>query len=508
MRNKFLRLIFSRVFVFAVLILAQLVLITGVVLALAAKGTFVYSVLMFFSLLIILWLFSTDLNPSYKMAWTIMIMGFPLVGAFYFLFWQRVKISRGKRKLLRDIYEETAYLNLQTKSVLDRLEMREPKLARQGEYIQQMANAPVCTNTSCQYFSIGEAWYRSLLQELEKAEKFIFMEYFIVNEGQMWQQLFQILKEKAAQGVEVRLMYDDLGSTSGLTAKFMRETREAGLHVVAFNPFRPRLDGFVNSRDHRKICVIDGKVAYNGGTNIADEYINLTHPFGHWKDTAVLIKGDGVWSFTLMFLEMWRFATGLKEDYLQYHVDCSCAEDGFIQPYGANPLHNTQVVANAYLNMIHRAEKYLYIVTPYLILDNETVTALCLAAKSGVDVRIITPGIPDKKLVFWVTQSFYKTLIMAGVKIYQYTPGFIHAKMLVADDVVATVGSANMDYRSLYLHFECNTAFYYSSVVKQVKEDIWQTIGLSHEITLAELEKTSNFKKLVQAILRMYAPLL
>ena len=334
------------------------------------------------------------------------------------------------------------------------------------------------------------------------------MEYFILSEGEVWQNIFAILKERVSHGVEVRLMYDDLGSASSLPEDFLRETREAGIDVVAFNPFRPRLDGFVNSRDHRKICIIDGVMAYNGGTNLADEYINLTHPYGHWKDTAVCIQGDGVWSFTLMFLEMWRFATRLKEDYLKYQAACTQGEDGFVQPYGANPLHNTQIAANAYLNIINRAENYVYIATPYLILDNETVTALRLAARSGVDVRIITPGIPDKKLVFWVTQSFYKTLLEAGVRIYEYTPGFLHAKMFVADDTVATVGSANMDYRSLYLHFECCTAFYYSSVVKEVKEDMMQTMGLSHEVTLEEVRKTSNIKRFIQALLRMYAPLL
>ena len=508
MKNKLLKLIFSRVFIFGLLIAAQLCLITLVVIILAANSAFVYSALMFFSFFIMLWLFSSNLNPSYKMAWAILIMGLPLVGAYYFLFWQRVKISWSKRKLLRKIYEETAYLNLQTESVLDRLESRNSGLARQGEFIQQMANAPVCANTACQYFPVGEVWYESLCRELSQAEKFIFMEYFIISEGEMWQKLFAILKERAARGVEIRLMYDDLGSASELPDDIDRECREAGIQLVAFNPFRPRLDGFVNSRDHRKICIIDGVMAYNGGTNIADEYINLTQPYGHWKDTAVLIQGDAVWSFTLMFLEMWRFATGLKEDYLRYRVDCSCAEDGFVQPYGANPLSSTPVSEHAYLNIVNRAEEYVYIVTPYLILDHETVTSLCLAARSGVDVCIITPGIPDKKLVFWVTQSFYKGLLQAGVRIYEYSPGFVHGKMFVADDVVATVGTANMDYRSLYLHFECCTAFYYSSVVQAVKEDMLQTIGLCHEVTLEEVRKTPNWKRFAQAILRMFAPLL
>ena len=508
MRNKFLKLFFSRYAVCGFFILLQVLLITFVVLLWASKSAFVYALYMFLSVFIVLWLFSCDLNPSYKMAWALTIIVFPLLGSFYFLFWQRYKLSGKKRKLLTEIEKETKHLNPQTPGVLSRLEQRHGGWARLGEYLTNTAKAPVVANTQGEYFPSGEAWFCSLVQELAEAEKFIFMEYFIIRDGKMWREIFAILKERAAKGVEVRFLYDDLGTLGGIPKAHLREAREAGIQMVAFNPWTPRLDGFVNSRDHRKICVIDGQVAYNGGLNIGDEYINAIHPYGHWKDAAVLIRGDGVWSFTLMFLEMWRFATGVSEDYLKYKVAASCGEDGFIQPYGDTPLDNVQVSANAYMQIISRAEKYVYIATPYLILDNETITALCLAARSGVDVRIITPGIPDKKMVFWLTQSFYASLLAAGVRIYQYTPGFLHGKMFVADDVVATVGTANMDYRSLYLHFECCTAFYDSSVVDSVKGDMVCTMGLSHEMTLTEVSQWSVWKRFVQSILRVFAPFL
>ena len=339
------------------------------------------------------------------------------------------------------------------------------------------------------------------------------MEYFIIKQGEMWNSILEILKEKARTGVDVRLVYDDLGCAMYMPKRFIQEMAEYGIKAVPFNPVAPVINLRQNNRDHRKITVIDGYVGFTGGINLADEYINRTHPFGHWKDTGVMLKGEGVWNLTLMFLQTWSMLTHEEDDYSLYYSDKYYEEafetDGFVQPYGDTPVDDEIVGENIYLNMINKAKKYVYITTPYLIIDNEMFTALTLAAKSGIDVRIITPGIPDKKLVYMVTQSYYHHLIQAGVKVYQYEPGFIHAKTVVVDDVVATVGTVNFDYRSLYLHFECGVWMFNSSAILDIKEDYLATLEKCDEVTKEEIVNSMNGPKLFwQSLLRMVAPLL
>ena len=299
-----------------------------------------------------------------------------------------------------------------------------------------------------------------LVKELEQAEHYIYIEYFIINDGVMWRTILDILEQKVAQGVDVRLIYDGFGCLTTLPYKYDKFLREKGIQCKVFNPFRPVLNIIQNNRDHRKICVIDGKTGFTGGINLADEYINQKERFGHWKDTAVMLKGDAVWSMTMMFLHMWNVVNGIQTpiDYAAHSPHAYHPEEfegsGFVQPFTDTPLDGETLGENVYLNIINRAKRYVYICTPYLIIDNEMMTALCLAAKSGVDVRIMTPGVPDKKMVFLLTQSYYAQLIEAGVKIYEYQPGFLHAKSFVCDDEIAVVGTINLDYRSLYLHFE------------------------------------------------------
>ena len=343
----------------------------------------------------------------------------------------------------------------------------------QSTYISKTAGYPVYKNTAVRYFPLGEDNFAKLVEELNNANHFIFMEYFIIKQGEMWDTILEIMERKAKEGVDVRLIYDDFGCSMWIPSRFIKDMKEKGIKVAAFNPIGPVFNLRQNNRDHRKITVIDGYVGFTGGINLADEYINKKSRFGHWK-----------------------------------YQDMAFFSDGYIQPYGDTPVDNEIVGENIYLNMINKAKHYVYITTPYLIIDNEMVTALTLAAKSGIDVRIITPGIPDKKLVYLVTQSYYYQLIEAGVRIFQYTPGFIHAKTVVVDDKVATVGTINFDYRSLYLHFECGVWMFNCSSIYEIKEDYMDTLAKCDEVTKEKIRETSRLKLFGQSLLRLVAPLM
>lgn len=354
--------------------------------------------------------------------------------------------------------------------------------------------------------------FPDMLEALKSAEHFIFMEYFIVEEGYMFDQIADILEEKAKSGVDVRFIYDDVGCISTLPPKYFRKLEERGIKCVAFNPFLPLISVVMNNRDHRKIFVVDGNIGFTGGINLADEYINKVERFGYWKDSGIRIEGDGVWNLTVMFLEMWNYIKGTSEEYDRFKPSVyqkkTFSQDGFVQPYGDTPLDYENVGENIYLNIISSAKDYVYIFTPYLIIDHEMLITLCNAAKRGVDVRIVTPGVPDKKTVYLLTQSYYEPLIRNGVKIYQYTPGFIHAKNFVCDDEIATVGSVNLDFRSLFLHFECGVWMYQSKAVMQVKRDCLETFAHSEEITLEFCRRRPAAVRAVQGMMRLFAPLL
>ena len=328
----------------------------------------------------------------------------------------------------------------------------------------------------------------------------------------MWDTILEILKEKVKQGVEVRVIYDDMGCIMTLPYRYDRKLEALGIQCCVFNPFIPVLTSRLNNRDHRKICVIDGHTGFTGGINLADEYINAYEKHGHWKDTAVLLRGEAVWNLTVMFLSMWDYIHGINEDFAPYkpsvHLTEQVESDGYVQPYSDNPLDGESVGETVYLNLINRAKRYVYINTPYLILDNEMATALRMAAKSGVDVRIVTPHIPDKWYVHAVTRAYYQMLLESGVRIYEYTPGFVHAKTFVVDDEYATVGTVNLDYRSLYLHFECGVLLYRSSSVAAVKEDYLKTLEVCQDVTLEECRRVPLIRQLGRAVLRVFAPLM
>ncbi len=465
-----------------------------------------------FSTIAILWIVSKDINPAYKLAWTILILALPIAGAVIYLLFGKSRLGKELQRRLDGAMHEASQYLVQDEAVSSKLEEESRTVACQTDYLYNTAGFPVYQNTKTQYFRVGQELYSRLLHELKKAEHYIFMEYFIIDDGEMWQGILDILEEKARLGLDVRLIYDDWGCASTMPQEFRMSLQSRGIRCEVFNPLLPIASVLLNNRDHRKITVIDGYIGFTGGVNLADEYINRRERFGYWKDTGVMLRGEAVWSFTVMFLQMWSVLANESPDYGKYRPhewhEQPFESDGFVQPYGDTPLDHETVGESVYLNIINRAKKYVYIFTPYLITDNEMTTALCLAAKSGVDVRIVTPGIPDKKLVFLLTRSYYDKLIASGVRVFEYKPGFLHAKSFVCDDCIATVGTINLDYRSLYLHFECGVWMYQTDAVMQIKEDALDILEQCREISALDCMNKSGWTRLWQSILRLFAPLL
>lgn len=460
------------------------------------------------SLLVISYLILKDENPSYKMTWIIVIGIMPLMGAMMYLMFGNKRPSRHMRKRLERVDAMHRECMLQRTPVLpaetdDRLAGTSTYLARRGPF-------PAYADTDVEYFDVGEKLFARLLPDLESAQHYIFMEYFIVSEGSIWEEVFDVLQRRAAAGVDVRLIYDDMGSVSSLPRNMKKKLRSAGIRLLAFNPFLPLVSLVMNHRDHRKITVIDGRVAYTGGINIADEYANRYDRYGHWKDTGLRMEGMAVNSFAVMFLNMWNAFCKGETDYTPYLTAQPCAAAagrGIVQPYCDSPLDEENLAENVYLEILSQAQRYVYIFTPYLVVGSELLSALTLAAKRGVDVRIVTPGVPDKKTVYRLTRSYYTQLVRAGVKIYEYSPGFLHAKSFVSDDRVAVVGTINMDFRSLYLHFECGALLIDTPVIEDIRRDALDTIAISREVLPTDCKKYS-FPSLLDLILRVFSPLL
>ena len=513
--HKLLKRLFSRLFFVALAIIVQILWFVAVIYLLGSRYRAVSILVQVVCVAAVLWIVNKRINPAYKLAWTILILAVPLVGGSLYLLFGKSRLAKEVEASFERASQASEHLLSEDKKSREELERLDPQINKQSVYLRDYAGFPMYQNTQTEYFPVGELLYQRMIEELKKAKYFIFLEYFIIDNGEMWQSILDILEQKAKAGLDVRLVYDDVGCVNTLPARFYQEIRARGIKCEVFNPFRPIVSVVLNNRDHRKIMVIDGHTGFTGGINLADEYINRKERFGHWKDTGVMLKGEAVWSFTVMFLQMWSVLTGSTAElddipmfHSHSHYQGSFENDGFVQPYSDTPLDNETVGENTYLNIVNQAKKYVYIFTPYLIIDNEMMTCLCLAAKNGVDVRIVTPGIPDKKLIFVLTQSYYEQLIDAGVRIFEYEPGFLHAKSFVCDDEVATVGTINMDYRSLYLHFECGVWMYRSRAVMQVKEDVMDTLQHSREITKEYCRSRSMPVRLIQSLLRLMAPLL
>lgn len=510
--NKILKFLFSRMCIVGLLILIQLLILISAIWILSESFVYLYGFFTLISLLVAIYIFSTKDNPSYKLAWIVPVLLVPVFGGLFYLLFGSRRTSKRFKNRMQEIYGETnKYLN-QDENILKELKESDKDIFNQAKYLNEYAASPIYKNTITKYLSPGEKFFEELKLELKKAKKYIFMEYFIVQEGYMWNSILEILEEKVKEGVEVRFIYDDMGCLQTLPYKYYEKLREKGIKCLVFNPFVPFLSVIMNNRDHRKITIIDGHTAFTGGINLADEYINKIERFGHWKDSSIILKGDAVWNLTIMFLQAWQFTCGEKEDYNKYRPRINYTDifenDGYVQPYGDSPLDDETVGENVYLNIINKAKEYVYITTPYLIVDNELVTALSLAAKNGVDVRIITPHIEDKWYVHLVTRAYYSQLIESGVKIYEYTPGFIHSKTFVSDDKVGVVGTINMDYRSLYLHFENGVFLYETKSVIEIKDDFDETMKISQEITLDDCNRIKWSNKFITAILRVFSPLM
>lgn len=447
-------------------------------------------------------------SGAYKLGWILLICLFPALGTLMYLFFGNKRPSKRLKRTI-DAVEIEHRKDLEQVDILG--ELNNSRLQRTLDYIASEGPYPAWSGTKTKYFGVADEAFPHMLDDLRNAKHFIFMEYFIIEEGKMWGEVFEILKEKVAEGLDVRVTYDDVGSMNKIPYGFAKKLEENGIKVVVFNPVRPILNLVYNNRDHRKIMIIDGYISYCGGYNLADEYINSVNRFGHWKDSGVRLEGEAVWNYTVMFLNIWNAYRKTEDDYSPFaphvHHPGVFDSDGIVQPFSDSPLDDENVGENVYLEIITQAEEYVYIYTPYLILDSEMLAAMQLASRRGVDVRLVTPGIPDKKLIFRITRSYYHPLIKAGVKVYEYTPGFIHAKSVIADDKISVVGSINLDYRSLYLHFECGTLMIGSNAVRQLKEDCQETFAISRLMTLEDC-RTSFFGLLVDGVLRALSPLL
>ncbi|MEG0613947.1 MAG: cardiolipin synthase [Clostridium sp.] len=514
--KKISNIIFSKIPIILLLILIQLGLLLSAILYFTNNFVYFYLFSIILSIVALFSVLNSDYNPSYKLAWVIPIMLFPIFGGLFYLLFGGKKTSKKIHNNLNNAIQNIQLLLPKNKIILNEIKSNDPSVYRQAKYINDSSLFPVYKNTTTKYLPIGETMFEHMKEELRKAKKYIFMEYFIIEEGKMWGELFEILKEKASQGLDVRVMYDAAGCLLTLPPNFPEKLKKAGIKVVVFNPFKPFLSIIMNNRDHRKITVIDGVTSFTGGINLADEYINETKRYGHWKDTGIMLKGDASWSFTVMFLQSWNFILDINEDINKYlpklnsNVDLKelSSQDGFVQPFGDSPLDDDIVGETVYINMINKAKDYIYITTPYLIIDNELMTALVSAAKSGVDVKIITPAVSDSKIVHLTTRSYYLPLISAGVNIYEYTPGFIHCKTFVSDDEVAVVGTINLDFRSLYLHFECGTWLYKCNAVTEMKDDYFKILEHCKKYTIDDYNRKPALEKYLSKIIRVFTPLM
>lgn len=518
-RKLFQKILLNRVLFTAIALIVQIVWLGILLTRFAALSQAISIVMTVISLLITAFILSKNENSAYKISWLVIILIFPVFGGVLYIFFGNKNPSRKMRAQIEKIHYEKSRNLQQKEDVMEEMKTESERVAGRCRYLYNKTAAPVWKNTDTTYFPLGEDMFEDMMEELEKARHFIFLEYFIIEDGIFWGSIKEVLKRKAREGLDVRLMYDDIGCLMLLPKEYVKEMEAAGISCIAFNPFKPILSLAMNNRDHRKIMVIDGHTAYTGGINLADEYINMTDRFGHWKDTGMKFVGDAVANFTEMFLEMWNAFRQTDDNFAPFLEDCRKDEEifeeenveasksvGFVQPFGDTPLDDEPTAENLYIDILNQAVRYVYIYTPYLIIGDTMRHALCMAAARGVDVKIITPGIPDKKLVFRMTRSNYKELLKAGVEIYEYKQGFIHAKSYVSDDIEGVIGTINMDYRSLYLHFECGAYLYKTDSLMDMKQDFLRTLKKSRKIELSFLRQ-GIIQEIFDAILSVLAPL-
>ena len=507
MLRKLYKIVQSRMFWMVLFFGCQLGLILYFVLW-SAMGHQNYVFFLILSMVMASIIITRKENNAYRLIWMFVIIIFPFFGAVLYLLFANKKIGSLSEKKIADfkkrIPDDTAFSLTNGDEELYALS---PVFRRQSEYVKNITGFSAYRNTSVTYFPSGEDFFKDVLKEVEKAGKFIFIEYFIIDQGKWWTRILEVLKRKAAEGVDVRVVFDDVGSINVLPRGYDFTLRRMGIKAMAFNRIKLHFNPRLNFRDHRKIFNIDGNVCYTGGVNLADEYSNDLIKFGYWKDDAIRLDGDGVWNATLMFLRNWDCLTGEVDTLESFVPTVKGKDDGYVQMFDDSPLDSETIAEDTYLQIINNAKNYVWITTPYLILDESMESALIIAARSGVDVRIITPHYPDKKSVFEVTRSNYETLLENGVKIYEFTPGFIHSKNFIADDEIAVVGTTNLDYRSFYLHFELSVLFFRSSIVESLKDNFSRTLLLSEEIHIGDEGKLPFYRRVFRKFVRIFSPL-
>lgn len=504
-RNSVGRLVFA-----GLCILLQLSWLLLLVLRLNEYSAVISAISSIITAAVVLRIYGKHENAAFKMPWIILLLVFPVMGLCIYLLFGHKEVVASKRRRFEQLDKKLFPLIPQDEQIIKRLEQTDFAVANQCRYIKNYGNFPVYQNTDVVFYADAAEGFETQLEELEKAKHFIFMEYHAIEEAESFARLKDVLARKVQEGVEVRLFYDDVGSIGFIDWKFIDRMEEIGVQCMDFNPVLPVLNLFMNNRDHRKITVIDGKVGFTGGYNLADEYFNITHPYGHWKDTGVKLTGDAVKSLTVLFLEMWNAMKETDKDFNKYlpEIAYEAKSDGYVQPYADSPLDDEALGENVYLNMIKHAKHKLYVATPYLIISDEMNRELGLAAKRGVDVRVLTPGIPDKKLVYKITRSYYAGLVRQGVRVFEYTPGFLHEKQVLCDDDCAVVGTINFDYRSLYHHFENGVFLYKCDAIKDIARDFDETLEKCREVTAYYKSGRPAVLRGTQCLLRLFAPLL
>lgn len=502
--------IFSRFGLMLLMMIVQIFILFGIFRWFGEFLPHIFGGTVLFTFIMVICLLNSKMNPTAKITWLVVIMLVPVFGVLLFAYTQSDIGHRALKTRMNQIITETKECIPQSEDTMKRLAEQEPGVARLAHYMQRSGCHPVFENTEVTYFPLGEKKFAEMLKQLEEAKHFIFMEYFIVDEGVMWGQILEILAKKAKEGVDVRVMYDGACEFALLPHDYPKRLRELGIRCKMFAPVSPFVSTHYNYRDHRKILVIDGHTAFNGGVNLADEYINQKEKFGHWKDTAVMLKGEAVKSFTLMFLQMWRVGETADEAkrFLSYPSFPDKEAKGFVIPYGDCPLDDDKLGERVYMDILNRSLSYVHIMTPYLILDGEMETALKFAAERGVDVVLILPGIPDKAVPYALAKTHYASLLSSGVKIYEYTPGFVHAKVFVSDNDEAVVGTINLDYRSLYHHFECATYLYRTNCITAIEADFQETLAKCREVTMDTVRHEKWHVKLTGRLMKAVAPLM
>lgn len=510
-KKSFFSIIFGRSVIVSIMILAQIAMLIFGLAFLSEYFFSMYWIMAVVGFFVVIHIINRKGNPAFKLAWIVPVLLLPIVGATFYLICQMQMKEKKLATKLQILWLEIRPHMKQNTETLQDLRISKPANGNLANFLSTQVGFPVHRNTDIKYFPLGEDKFEELLVQLNNAENYIFMEYFIVEKGYMWASILKVLQRKASEGVDVRLMYDGTCTFSMLPYNYPSYLKTLGIKCKMFSPIRPFMTTYQNNRDHRKICVVDGRVAFTGGINLGDEYINRKERFGHWKDTAIMLEGEGVQSFTMMFLQMWNIDEKKPEDYTKYlspKAEKAIPGKGYVLPYGDSPYDDENVGEQVYFHVLNHSKKYVHIMTPYLIIDNEMVTNLVYTAKCGIEVIIIMPHIPDKWYAFALAKTYYDELIAAGVQIYEYTPGFVHAKMFISDDDTAVVGTINLDYRSLYLHYECGAFIYNNPVVRDIEADFQATLEKCHKISILDVKNRTKKEKVVGYLLRIIAPLM